>query len=97
MQLYIGLKGSCSDIGVIATGNIAAGERLATIPRSSVLTASTGHAGAIIRNDGKISELLEEGLSPWIPLILALMAEQNKVIHNVRWMWRDACSRQPFD
>ena len=65
---------------MIATNEIPAGERLATIPRSCVLTASASCAGAVIRNDSKVSELLEEGLNPWIPLILALLAEQTKVI-----------------
>lgn len=96
LQLYIGLKGSCADIGVIATCNIPAGETLATIPRSSVLTASTSCAGAIIRNDREISELLEEGLSPWIPLILALMAEQKMVIQSIRFMCHNE-DKQPFD
>ena len=85
LQLYIGLKGSCADIGVVAMSNIPAGQTLATIPRSSVLAVSTSCAGAAIRNDREISELVEEGRSLWIPLILALMAEQKKVMQRVRF------------
>lgn len=74
LQLFIGRKGSCADIGVVATDRIAAGEELAVIPRSALLTASTGVATSAIASDSELLDQLE-GNSSWVPLLLTLIAE----------------------
>ena len=72
--MYIGRKGSCHEIGVVATDSIKEGEELALIPRPSVLTAVGGVAAGTIREDVHFQSQVDQ-MTPWIPLLIAMTAE----------------------
>ena len=62
---------------MVATREIAAGERLAVIPRSALLSCSGGSMSDVVASDSRLQQQLS-GLSSWLPLLITLMAEQGR-------------------
>ena len=78
-QLHIGRRGSCADIGVIATGDIASGERLALIPREALLTCANSRVKVAVGRDREFQKQLP-GTSSWVPLLVAMLAEYDQKV-----------------
>lgn len=76
-QLYIGYRGSCAEIGVIATDYISKGTKLAVIPQRALLTATNSCIRSAILHD-KIFRRQLKTMNSWVPLLLALLAEYDQ-------------------
>ena len=72
--------GSCSGIGVVANENISVGEELALIPRSALLTATSGGVAemAMVEDPELLIQLGDK--QSWIPLVLTIIAEINQQV-----------------
>lgn len=93
-QLYIGYRGSCADIGVIATEYISKGTKLAVIPHCALLTATNSRISSALLQD-KIFRRQTKTMNSWVPLLLALLAEYDqKVIQGVCVCWCSSLSLQ---
>lgn len=78
-QLYIGRRGSCADVGVVATGDIASGERLALIPRAALLTCTNSRVKEAVDGDREFQKQLPN-ISSWVPLLVAMLAEYDQKV-----------------
>ncbi len=70
-QLYIGERGSCHRIGVVATERIERGECLAVIPRQAILSSCNSTVATAVRSYVELKQVT----SSWVPLLIALAAE----------------------
>jgi hypothetical protein len=64
---------------VVSKAYIPAGAVLATIPRSSLLSAANSEVGTALVRDKVLRRQMRTGNS-WIPLLLALLAETGKKV-----------------
>lgn len=81
-QLYIGYRGSCADIGVVATEHISKGTKIAVIPHHAILTATNSQIRTALLND-KIFRRQMKTMNSWVPLLLALLAEYGQKVASV--------------
>ena len=80
LQIRIGRRGSCAEIGVVATEEIAEGEMIAYIPRAALLTcANSAAVRRRLLQDDVIAEDLDN-VSSWVPLLVAMLAEYGQEV-----------------
>ena len=86
-QIRIGRHGSCAQIGVVATDDIARGECLAVIPRRVLLSCSNSDIAGLVLQE---RQLMEPTTSSWVPLLIALAAECTKKVIIVCQVYQSA-------
>ena len=83
----IGRRGSCAEIGVIATDDIPRGQCLAVIPRRVLLSCANCDIAGLVSQE---KELMESATSSWLPLLIALAAECTKKV-SINMFMADLC------
>lgn len=75
-NISIGRRGSCSDVGVVATADIPKGVCLSLIPRTALLSCTTSSIHQHAIGDRPLRLCLKHCTS-WVPLLIALLAEHS--------------------
>ena len=86
----IGRRGSCAEIGVVATDDIPRGQCLAVIPRRVLLSCANCDIAGLVSQE---KELMESATSSWLPLLIALAAECTKKV-NIDIIYQHLVNKQ---